>query len=107
MDISTSSAYAEVDPGQTPHMLAYVAKGSPIGITADTHKRAADLATIRFRHGATGLLHLLEAQRAQLKGEDVYAECHSDGVLSGVLFYKSLAVDGLLSLKEAGPLEVR
>ena len=36
MDISTSSAYAGVDPGQTPHMLAYVAKGSPIGITADS-----------------------------------------------------------------------
>jgi RNA polymerase sigma factor (sigma-70 family) len=36
MDISTSSAYAGVDPGQTPHMLAYVVKGSPIGITADT-----------------------------------------------------------------------
>jgi RNA polymerase sigma factor (sigma-70 family) len=36
MDISTSSAYAGVDPGQTPHMLAYVAEGSPIGITANT-----------------------------------------------------------------------
>jgi hypothetical protein len=36
MDISTSSAYAGVDPGQTPQMLAYVAKGSPIGITADS-----------------------------------------------------------------------
>src|ERR1700760_907051 len=36
MDISTSSAYAGVDSGQTPHMLDYVAKGSPIGITADT-----------------------------------------------------------------------
>jgi RNA polymerase sigma factor (sigma-70 family) len=36
MDISTSSAYAVVDPGHTPHMLVYVAKGSPIGITADT-----------------------------------------------------------------------
>jgi RNA polymerase sigma factor (sigma-70 family) len=36
MDISTSSAYAGVDPGQNPHMLAYVAKGSPVGITADT-----------------------------------------------------------------------
>ena len=36
MDISTSSAYAGMDPGQTPHMLAYVAEGSPIGITADT-----------------------------------------------------------------------
>ena len=36
MDISTLSAYAGVDPGQTPQMLAYVAKGSPIVITADT-----------------------------------------------------------------------
>jgi len=36
MDISTLSAYAGVDRGQTPHMLAYVAKGSPIVITADT-----------------------------------------------------------------------
>jgi RNA polymerase sigma factor (sigma-70 family) len=36
MDISTSSAYAAVAPGQTQHMLVYVAKGSSIGITADT-----------------------------------------------------------------------
>jgi RNA polymerase sigma factor (sigma-70 family) len=36
MDISTSSAYAGVDLGQTLHMLAYVAKGSPTRITADT-----------------------------------------------------------------------
>ena len=36
MDISTSSAHAGVDPGRTPHMLAYVAKGSPIGVMADT-----------------------------------------------------------------------
>ena len=36
MDMSISSAYAGVAPGQTPHILAYVAKGSPIGIAADT-----------------------------------------------------------------------
>src|ERR1700735_1497871 len=36
MDISPSSAYAGMGPGQTPHMLAYVVKGSPIEITADT-----------------------------------------------------------------------
>ena len=36
MDKSTSSAYAGVNPDQSPHMLAYLAKGSPIGITADT-----------------------------------------------------------------------
>jgi hypothetical protein len=74
MDISTSSAYAGVDPDQTPHMLAYVAKGSPIGITANT-----------------GLLDLLNAQRAQLKDEDAYAESRSNSALSAVLLYKSLA----------------
>ena len=36
MDISTSTVYAGVNPGHTPHMPAYVAKGSPIGSTADT-----------------------------------------------------------------------
>lgn len=36
MDLSTSSAYVGVNPGQTSHLLAYVAKGSSIGITADT-----------------------------------------------------------------------
>jgi hypothetical protein len=36
MDLSTSSTYVGVNPGQAPHMLAYVAKGSPIGVTADT-----------------------------------------------------------------------
>jgi RNA polymerase sigma factor (sigma-70 family) len=36
MDLSTSSAYVGVNPDQTPPMLAYAAKESPIGITADT-----------------------------------------------------------------------
>jgi RNA polymerase sigma factor (sigma-70 family) len=36
MGILTSSAYAGVDPGQTPHMLDYVAEVLPIGITVDT-----------------------------------------------------------------------
>jgi RNA polymerase sigma-70 factor (ECF subfamily) len=36
MDLSISSAYVGVNPGQTSHMLAHVAKGSSIGITADT-----------------------------------------------------------------------
>jgi RNA polymerase sigma factor (sigma-70 family) len=36
MNTSTSSAYAGMDLSHTPHMLDYVAKGSPIGITADT-----------------------------------------------------------------------
>jgi hypothetical protein len=36
MDISTSSAYTGVAPDQTPHTLAYVAKGPPIRMAADT-----------------------------------------------------------------------
>jgi len=36
MDLSTSSTYVGVNPGQAPHMLAYVAEGSPTGVTADT-----------------------------------------------------------------------
>jgi RNA polymerase sigma-70 factor (ECF subfamily) len=36
MDKSTSSAYAGVNPDQTPQMPASVEKESPIGITADT-----------------------------------------------------------------------
>jgi RNA polymerase sigma factor (sigma-70 family) len=35
MNLSTSPAYVRVNPGQTPHMLAYAAKGLPIGITDD------------------------------------------------------------------------
>ena len=36
MDLSTSSAYVGVNPGQTSPMLAYVAKEWPIAVTADT-----------------------------------------------------------------------
>jgi outer membrane protein, multidrug efflux system len=60
-------------------------------LAAKDSKRAADLANIRFRSGATGLLDLLDAQRAQLKDEDAYAESHFNSALSAVLLYKSLA----------------
>ena len=35
MDLSTSSAYVGVNPGQTPHLVAHVAKGLPVGTTDD------------------------------------------------------------------------
>jgi outer membrane protein, multidrug efflux system len=60
-------------------------------LAAKDSKRAADLASVRFKNGATGLLDLLDAQRAQLKDEDAYAESHSNSALSAVLLYKSLA----------------
>jgi len=60
-------------------------------LAAKDSKRAADLASIRFKNGATGLLDLLDAQRAQLRDEDAYAESHSSSALSAVLLYKSLA----------------
>ncbi len=60
-------------------------------LAAKDSKRAADLASIRFRNGATALLDLLDAQRVQLQAEDAYAESHSYNALSAVLLYKSLA----------------
>jgi RNA polymerase sigma factor (sigma-70 family) len=36
LEKNSSSAFAAEDSGHTPHMLAYVANGSPIRITADT-----------------------------------------------------------------------
>lgn len=54
-------------------------------------KRAADLANVRFREGATGLLDLLEAERAQLQDEDAYASSHLGSAADAVGLYKSLA----------------
>jgi len=84
MDISTSSAYAGVDPGQTPHMLAYVAKGSPIGITADTpdislvaaakdgdHQAYAELCR---RHSKQILRTILRITRNVADAEDMLQE---------------------------------
>jgi RNA polymerase sigma factor (sigma-70 family) len=84
MDISTSSAYAGVDPGQTPHMLAYVAEGSPIGITADTpdiflvaaakdgdHQAYAELCR---RHSKQILRTILRITRDVADAEDMLQE---------------------------------
>jgi outer membrane protein, multidrug efflux system len=60
-------------------------------LAAKDSKRAADLASIRFKNGATSLLDLLDAQRVELQAEDAYAEGHSNSALSAVLLYKSLA----------------
>jgi outer membrane protein, multidrug efflux system len=60
-------------------------------LAARDSKRAADLASVRFKDGATSLLDLLDAQRVQLQDEDAYAESHSSSALSAVLLYKSLA----------------
>ena len=45
-------------------------RDAQLQLAAKDSKRAADLASIRFRNGATGLLDLLDAQMAQLKDED-------------------------------------
>ena len=84
MNISTSSADAGVDPGQTPHMLAYVAKGSPIGITADTpdiflvavakdgdHQAYAELCR---RHSKKTLRAILRITRDVADAEDTLQE---------------------------------
>ena len=66
-------------------------RDAQLQLAAKDSKRAADLASIRFSNGASGLLDLLDAQMAQLKDEDAYAESHSNSALSAVLLYKSLA----------------
>ncbi len=60
-------------------------------LAAKDSKRAADLASVRFKNGATGLLDLLDAHRVELQAEDAYAESHSNSALSAVRLYKSLA----------------
>ena len=60
-------------------------------LAAEDSKRAADLASVRFKNGATGLLDLLDVQRVELQAEDAYAESHSNSALSAVRLYKSLA----------------
>ena len=54
-------------------------------------KRAADLANIRYKEGATGLLDLLDAERVELQAEDSYATSHLDSASAAVSLYKSLA----------------
>jgi multidrug efflux system outer membrane protein len=54
-------------------------------------RRAADLANVRYKEGATGLLDLLDAQRVQLQDEDAYATSHLDSAADAVSLYKSLA----------------
>ena len=54
-------------------------------------KRAADLANVRYKEGATGLLDLLDAERVELQAEDAYATSHLDSASSAVSLYKSLA----------------
>jgi RNA polymerase sigma-70 factor (ECF subfamily) len=85
MDLSTSSSgHVGVDPGQTPHILAYVAKGSPIGITSDTpdiflvaaakdgdHQAYAELCR---RHSKHILQSILQITRDVADAEDTLQE---------------------------------
>jgi multidrug efflux system outer membrane protein len=59
-------------------------------LAAKDSKRAADLASVRFKNGATGLLDLPDAERVELQAEDAYAESHSNSALTALLLYKSL-----------------
>jgi len=54
-------------------------------------KRAADLANVRYKEGATGLLDLLDAERVELEAEDAYATSHLNSAAYAVGLYKSLA----------------
>ena len=66
-------------------------RDAQLQLAAKDSKRAADLATVRYKDGAASLLDLLDAERVELQAEDAYAESHSNSALSAVLLYKSLA----------------
>ncbi|MGH8212352.1 MAG: efflux transporter outer membrane subunit [Rhodanobacteraceae bacterium] len=53
-------------------------------------RRAADLAKIRYKEGATGFLELLDAERVQLAAEDALAQGEADIDLHAVALYKAL-----------------
>ncbi|HEY3520184.1 MAG TPA: TolC family protein [Rhodanobacteraceae bacterium] len=53
-------------------------------------RRAADLAQIRYKEGATGFLELLDAERVQLAAEDALAQGEADIDLHAVALYKAL-----------------
>src|SRR5258708_2936967 len=53
-------------------------------------KWAADLAIVRYKEGATGLLDLLDAERVELQAEDAYATSHLDSASAPVSLYNSL-----------------
>jgi len=54
-------------------------------------KWAADLANVRYKEGATGLLDLLDAERVELEAEDAYATSHLNSAAYAIGLYKSLA----------------
>jgi NodT family efflux transporter outer membrane factor (OMF) lipoprotein len=54
-------------------------------------KQAAELANVRYREGATGLLDLLDAERVELEAEDAYATSHLNSAANAVGLYRSLA----------------
>jgi NodT family efflux transporter outer membrane factor (OMF) lipoprotein len=58
---------------------------------AEESKRAADLANIRYKEGATGLLDLLDSERVELQAEDAYATSQLESASAAVGLYKSLA----------------
>jgi len=53
-------------------------------------RRAADLARIRYREGATGFLELLDAERVQLAAEDALAQGEAAIDTRAVALYKAL-----------------
>lgn len=57
---------------------------------AEQSRRAAGLARIRYREGATGYLELLDAERVQLAAEDALAQSESAIDTRAVALYKAL-----------------
>jgi multidrug efflux system outer membrane protein len=57
---------------------------------SEQSRRAADLARIRYKEGATGYLELLDAERVQLAAEDDLAQSEAAIDTRAVSLYKAL-----------------
>ncbi|MGY3266331.1 multidrug efflux system outer membrane protein [Lysobacter sp. HA35] len=53
--------------------------------------RAAELARLRYRAGASSLLEVLDADRVRLQAEDALADARARSAVSGVAVYRALA----------------
>lgn len=68
---------------------------------AEASERAADLARVRFREGATDFLQVLDAERTLLEAQDRRAQGRTDSVTALIGVYRALG--GTWPMPAAGP----
>lgn len=62
-----------------------------LGVAAAAGVRAADMARLRFDHGAIDTLELLDAENARLQAEDAFSQGRVRNTLAAISLYRALA----------------